>query len=49
MNRDFVDFIKSPAVTIVLATLCLAFIMKQAPDFIKSLKEPKDSIADKLS
>lgn len=45
-TNNFVELIKSPAVTIFVATICVAFLMSKVPDFIQNVRSLKDSTAD---
>jgi hypothetical protein len=40
-NSDLVEIIKSPAFTILVGTLCFAFILKQVKPVMKPLRTPE--------
>ncbi len=41
-SNDLVELIKSPAVTILIGTLCFILVIRQVKPVIKSLKSPGD-------
>ncbi len=40
-GEDIVQIIRSPAFTLITATLCLVFFLKEVPPIITSIKTPK--------